>query len=87
MQGEKNIITLYDANNKELECEEIFTIKQNNKLYAILRPTSQLPGLKEDEAILFEVTNDSNGDQHFELVMDQELADEIYKVYLEAEEN
>jgi len=48
-------IKLYDENNKETEFEQIAIIPLEDKVYAILKPVTNIEGIEEDEALVFAI--------------------------------
>lgn len=73
-------IVLYDENNKETEFSQIAVIPSDEKIYAILKPITQIDGVSDDEALLF-VIDEIDGDDCLILVDDQKIIDEIFDIY------
>ena len=83
-------IILYDENDQEVEFEQIAIIPLNDSLYAILKPVEEMEGVAEDEAIVFALETDEEGDEVLSVVEDEKeidaVFDEYYKMLNEAEE-
>ncbi len=77
-------ITLYDENDKAIKFDQVAIIPLKEKLYAILKPIDEMEGVADDEAIVFVVNDDENGDATLEIETDEPTAimvfDEYYKL-------
>ena len=82
-------ITLYDENDKAVRFDQVAIIPLDNKLYAILKPIDPMEGVADDEAIVFYVNEDGDGDATLEIETDEPTAimvfDEYYKLLDKAE--
>ena len=76
-----DIITLTSENNEEIEFVNIAQIFYQSKIYAILQPVELLDGMDEDEAFVFEVKTDEEGQNSFTIVTDDEIIDEVFNRY------
>ena len=76
-----DIITLTSENNEEIEFVNIAQIVYQSKIYAILQPVELLDGMDEDEAFVFEVETDEEGQNSFTIVTDDEIIDEVFSRY------
>lgn len=76
----EDIVTLIDDEGVETDCYEVAFIKLDNKSYSILQPVELLDGMEEDEALVFEVT-DNNGEESFEMVLDDDIIDKVFDEY------
>ena len=83
-------ITLYDENDKAIKFDQVAIIPMQNKLYAILKPIDLMEGVADDEAIVFLVNEQGDGEATLEVEGDEAVAmmvfDEYYKL-LDKEEN
>ena len=82
-------ITLYDESDKPVKFDQVAIIPLDEKLYAILKPIDEMDGVADDEAIVFAVTEDSEGETVLEIETDEPIAirvfDEYYKLLDNAE--
>ena len=76
-----DIITLTSENNEEIEFVNIAQIVCQSKIYAILQPVELLDGMDEDEAFVFEVKTDEEGQNSYTIVTDDEIVDEVFSRY------
>ena len=76
-----DIVTLTNADGEEIDFVEIAGIAHNGNFYAILQPIELLEGMDDDEALVFKVTRDANGEDHFEIELDDEIIDAVFKEY------
>lgn len=77
-------ITLYDENDKAIKFDQVAIIPLEEKLYAILKPIDEMENVADDEAIVFVVNEDKNGESILEIETDEPTAirvfDEYYKL-------
>ncbi len=77
-------ITLYDENDKAIRFDQVAIIPLEEKLYAILKPIDEMQDVADDEAIVFVVNEDENGESILEIETDEPTAirvfDEYYKL-------
>ena len=76
-----DIITLTSESNEEIDFVNIAQIVYQSKIYAILQPVELLDGMDEDEAFVFEVKTDEEGQNSFTIVTDDEIVDEVFSRY------
>ena len=77
-------ITLYDENSKPIKFDQVAIIPLDEKLFAILKPIDEIPGVADDEAIVFAINENDNGETTLVIETDEPLAmrvfDEYYKL-------
>lgn len=82
-------ITLYDEKGKAYKFDQVAIIPMEEKLYAILKPIDEVPGVADDEAIVFAVNEKENGETSLVVETDEPTAirvfDEYYKLLDEQE--
>ena len=76
-----DIITLLSATGEEIEFIEIAGIAYKGNFYAILQPTELLEGMDDDEALVFKVSRNEDGQDKFEIELDDEIIDAVFKEY------
>ena len=81
MEEEDDIITLTGANGEEIDFVEIAGIAYNGNFYAILQPVELLDGMDDDEALVFKVSADADGEDHFEIELDDDIIDAVFTEY------
>ena len=79
--NDDDIVTLTSADGEEIDFVEIAGIAYNGSFYAILQPVELLEGMDDDEALVFKVTRDANGEDHFEIELDDEVINAVFKEY------
>ena len=86
---EKYVDRLFDENNdekiyvkdnggKEIEFEQVAVVDYKEKYYAILHPVTEIEGVEEDEAFVFEINEDEDC---LEIVDDFDLAEKVFEEY------
>ena len=78
---EDSIVTLTSADGQEIDFVEIAGIALRGNFYVILQPVELLEGMGEDEALVFKVTQDRNGEDHFNIELDDEIIGEVFEEY------
>ena len=80
--GERDdIVTLLSANGEEVEFIEIAGIAHQGCFYVILQPVELIEGMADDEALVFKVSRSENGEDKFEIELDDEIIDAVFKGY------
>lgn len=76
-----DIVTLKGQNGEDIDFIEIAGIAYNGNFYAILQPVELLVGMDDDEALVFKVTKDANGEDRFEIELDDATIDAVFAEY------
>ena len=79
--ADDGVITLLSANGEEIDFTEIAAIAHKGKFYAILQPIELLDGMGDDEALVFEVVRLENGEDKFEICLDDDIIDAVFDEY------
>lgn len=79
--NDDDIVTLTTADGEEVDFVEIAGIAHQGNFYAILQPLELLEGMDDDEALVFKVTRDANGEDHFEIELNDEIIDAVFREY------
>ena len=85
--ADDDIVTLLSADGEEIDFVEIAGIAHKGNFYAILQPVELIEGMADDEALVFHVSRDENGNDKFEIVLDDEIIDAVFKSYNELLDN
>lgn len=78
-----DIVTLRSADGKDIDFFEIAGIAHKGEFYAILQPVELLEGMAEDDALVFKVSRNENGDDSFSLEIDDEIINAVFEKYCE----
>lgn len=76
-----DIVTLRTENGEDVDFIEIAGIAYKGSFYAILQPVELLEGMDEDEALVFKVTRGENGEDKFEIELDDSVIDAVFMEY------
>ena len=79
--NDEDIITLTADNGAEIDFIEIAGIAHKGNFYAILQPVELLDGMSDDEALVFRVTTNKDGKDSFDIELDDEIIDAVFKEY------
>ncbi len=78
-----NIITLVDDNDNPIDFEIIELLEINGKRYAFLLPLNEEETEDEDEAVIFRVDTEENGDEVFAYIEDDQEWEMVVDAYNE----
>ena len=83
-EDNEEAITLYDEKGKSYKFDQVAIIPLDEKLYAILKPLDDIEGVADDEAIVFAVQENENGEGSLTIEANESIAmrvfDEYYKL-------
>ena len=80
-EEDDDIITLMSAEGEEIDFIEVAGIAYKGNFYAILQPVELLEGMADDEALVFKVVRHSDGEDSFEIELDDEIIDAVFEEY------
>ena len=80
-EDDDDIVTLLSANGEEIDFVEIAGIAYKGSFYAILQPVELLDGMDDDEALVFKVTRGKDGEDKFEIELDDSVIDAVFAEY------
>ncbi len=81
---ENNNAPIYMSNDRgeQLGFEQIAVIPYGeDELYAILKPIDKIPGIKEDEAVVFKVDVDENEKGYLTVEINRTVAEAVFDQY------
>ncbi len=81
IEDDDDVVTLMSATGEELDFVEIAGIAYRGNFYAILQPVELLDGMEEDEALVFKVTRGKEGEDKFEVELDDTVIDAVFAEY------
>lgn len=73
-------IVLYNENNEAVEFEQIAVMPLDGKVYVILRPTQQMAGVGEDEALVFSI-EELDDEDALVIVEEDGIIDAVFALY------
>ena len=79
--ADDDIVTLRSADGEDIDFIEIAGIAHKGNFYAILQPVKLLEGMSDDEAFVFLVSRDDDGNDHFDICLDDEIIDAVFTEY------
>lgn len=82
IEDEDDIVVLVNEEGEEIEFVEIAGIAYRGNFYAVLQPVELLDGMGDDEALVFKVTKGENGEDNFEIEIDESIIKAVYDEYL-----
>jgi uncharacterized protein YrzB (UPF0473 family) len=80
-EDDDDIVTLLSADGEEIDFVEIAGIAYKGSFYAILQPVELLDGMDDDEALVFKVTRGKDGEDKFEIELDDAIIDAVFAEY------
>ena len=79
--NDENIISLYSNTGEKIDFVEIAVIAHKGGYYVILQPVELLPGMSDDEALVFKLGKNKDGSDKYEIEMNDEIIDAIFEKY------
>ncbi len=76
-----DIVTLRSATGEDIDFVEIAGIAHDGNFYAILQPVELLEGMSSDEALVFKVTRGEDGEDRFEIELDDDIIEAVFAEY------
>ena len=80
-EDDDDIVTLLSADGEEIDFVEIAGSAYKGSFYAILQPVELLDGMDDDEALVFKVTRGKDGEDKFEIELDDTVIDAVFAEY------
>ncbi|MBR6773494.1 MAG: DUF1292 domain-containing protein [Clostridia bacterium] len=74
-------IILENERGEKIVFEQIAIIPKVEELYCILKPVEPIDGLEEDEALVFKILENEEGEASLMLETDEDVIDEVFNVY------
>ena len=81
------IITLTTPDGEEIDFEEIAGIAHGGEFYAIMQPVILIEGMSEDEALVFKVTTNDDGEDQYTIELDDEIITAVFEEYYKLLDN
>lgn len=78
---DENSVSLYSADGRELRFRRIASVPVDGSIYAVLAPEEPLPGMRDDMALVFEVTERESGMAAMNIVTDPHIIAAVYDAY------
>ena len=77
-EDDDDIVTLVSEDGEEIDFVEIAGIAYRGNFYAVLQPVELIEGMTDEEALVFRVTQGQNGEDNFEIEIDETIIDAVY---------
>ena len=74
-------IVLYNADDEAVEFEQIAIVPIGENDYAILKPVEALEGMSDDEAMVFELQENEEGERQLVMVQEEDVIDKVFDIY------
>lgn len=74
-------IVLYNADDEAVEFEQIAIVPIGENDYAILKPVEPLEGMSDDEAMVFELQENEEGERQLVMVQEEDVIDKVFDIY------
>jgi len=81
VNDDDDIVTLLADNGDEIDFIEVAGIAYRGNFYAVLQPVELLEGMEEDEALVFKVIRGKDGEDKFEIELDDSIIDAVFEEY------
>ena len=81
VNDDDDVVTLLSDDGEEIDFIEVAGIAYRGNFYAVLQPVELLDGMEEDEALVFKVTRGKDGEDKFEIELDDTIIDAVFEEY------
>lgn len=81
VNDDDDVITLVADNGEEIDFVEVAGIAYRGSFYAVLQPLKLIEGMDPDEALVFKVTRGKDGEDKFEIELDDSIIDAVFTEY------
>ena len=81
INDDDDVITLVADNGEEIDFVEVAGIAYRGNFYAILQPIKLIEGMDADEALVFKVSRGKDGEDRFEIELDDSIIDAVFVEY------
>ena len=79
--NDDSIITLHSNTGEAIDFVELALIAHKGNYYAILQPVELLPGMTDDEALVFRLGRNKDGSDKYEVELNDNIVDAVFKKY------
>lgn len=79
--NDDSIITLYSNTGEAIDFEEVALISHKGNYYAVLQPVQLLPGMSDDEALVFRLGRNKDGSDKYEIELNDDIVDAVFEKY------
>lgn len=79
-QNDDDDIILFNESGDKMQFEQIAVVPIDETIYAILKPTEEMEGVKDDEAIVFKIV-ETDDDEWLEIEENDEKIDKVFEIY------
>lgn len=84
-QDNREPIVLMDETGKQMTFEQVavipYEVRKEKRLYCVLKPLDKIEGIADDEAIVFLVDTDDEGNSIIRIEEDEEVAIAVFDKY------
>lgn len=84
-EDNKDPIVLMDEKGRQLTFEQVavipYEVRKEKRLYCVLKPLDKIEGIGDDEAIVFVVDQDDEGNSIIKIEEDEEVAIAVFDKY------
>lgn len=83
MSEDEDIITLYnESTDKDENFYHLATLDVDKRWFVVLKPVEKLEDIADDEVLIYEITEDENGNDMFVTIEDEELLDKVFNEFM-----
>lgn len=79
--SENKMISLWTGDGREIKFEQVAGIRLGNRRFAVLAPVEKLPGMQENQALVFEITKGEGEDARLNIVTDPVIVEAVFQEY------
>lgn len=81
VHDDDDIVTLVSEDGENIDFVEVAGIAYGGNFYAILQPVELFDGMADDEALVFKVSKGSDGEDEFEIEINDSITKAVFDEY------
>ena len=79
--NENETVTLYGADGNELKFKPVASVPLEGSIYSVLAPLEPIPGMNDNQALVFEVKELEGGRAALNIVTDTAVVYRVFEAY------
>ncbi len=78
---DEEIVSLYGADGREMKFKKVASVPMDGRIYVVLAPVEAIPGMNDNQALVFEVKELEDGRAALNIVTDPATVYQVYETY------
>lgn len=74
-------VSLFSADGKEMKFKKVASVPMDGSMYVVLAPMEAIPGMADNQALVFQVTKKADGQAALNIVTEPAIVYQVYETY------